>query len=80
MIEQFKQRLAERIRHKEIGLVMIVDRGGRERLHRLLVRLDPASAARVHPGDRQRLVRALELALDGWKRPTRTRLPQKRKH
>jgi DNA-binding NtrC family response regulator len=33
MIEQFKQRLAERIRHKEIGLVMIVDRRGRIRWH-----------------------------------------------
>lgn len=29
MIEQFKHRLAERIRQKDIGLVMIVDRSGR---------------------------------------------------
>jgi hypothetical protein len=33
MIEQFKHRLAERIRQKDIGLVMIVDRGGRIRWH-----------------------------------------------
>ncbi|MFV2073179.1 MAG: sigma 54-interacting transcriptional regulator [Thermoanaerobaculales bacterium] len=33
MVEQFKARLAERIRQKDIGLVMIVDRGGRIRWH-----------------------------------------------
>ncbi len=33
MIEQFKLRLADRIRQKDIGLVMIVDRGGRIRWH-----------------------------------------------
>ena len=33
MIEQFKTSLAERIRQKDIGLVMIVDRGGRIRWH-----------------------------------------------
>ncbi len=33
MIEQFKHRLAERIQQKDIGLVMIVDRGGRIRWH-----------------------------------------------
>lgn len=32
-LEQFKARLAARIRHKEIGLVMIVDRDGRIRWH-----------------------------------------------
>ncbi len=32
-------------------------------LHRLLRRFDPASAARIHPGDRQKLVRALEVCL-----------------
>jgi tRNA dimethylallyltransferase len=30
-------------------------------LHRLLRRLDPAAAARIHPEDRQKLVRALEV-------------------
>lgn len=33
MIEVFKNRLADRIRHKDIGLVMIVDRSGRIRWH-----------------------------------------------
>jgi tRNA dimethylallyltransferase len=34
---------------------------GPERLHRLLARVDPASAARIMPRDRVRLVRALEV-------------------
>ncbi len=36
-----------------------------ERLHRRLAGLDPESAARLHPGDTQRVVRALEVALSG---------------
>ena len=32
-------------------------------LHRLLRRFDPQSSARIHPGDRQKLVRALEVRL-----------------
>ncbi len=32
-------------------------------LHRLLRRLDPASAARIHPSDKQKLIRALEVCL-----------------
>jgi tRNA dimethylallyltransferase len=39
----------------------IAARKGPERLHRLLQRIDPASAARIMPRDRQRLVRALEV-------------------
>jgi len=39
----------------------IADRRGPERLHRLLQRVDPASAARIMPRDRKRLVRALEV-------------------
>jgi tRNA dimethylallyltransferase len=39
------------------------DRFGIPRLHRLLASLDPASARRVPPGDAQRVVRALELAV-----------------
>ena len=50
------QRLRERLR----GLI---ERRGSARVHRWLVRLDPDSADRVAPADRQRLVRALELAL-----------------
>ena len=33
MIEELKTQLVEKIRHKEIGLVMLVDRGGRIRWH-----------------------------------------------
>jgi tRNA dimethylallyltransferase len=39
----------------------IADRRGPERLHRLLRRIDPASADRIMPRDRKRLVRALEV-------------------
>lgn len=38
-------------------------RFGTPRLHRLLLRLDPIAAARILPGDTQRVTRALELAL-----------------
>lgn len=47
----------------------MASRFGSPRLHRLLVRLDPASAARLSPQDAQRVTRALELALppgDTW--------------
>jgi tRNA dimethylallyltransferase len=40
-------------------------RVGPEAAHRLLARRDPAAAARVHPNDRRRVVRALELADTG---------------
>jgi tRNA dimethylallyltransferase len=39
--------------------------GGTQALHRLLERQDPASARRIAPADRQRVVRALELAASG---------------
>jgi tRNA dimethylallyltransferase len=42
-------------------LERIADRKGTERLHTMLGRIDPASAARVHARDRKRLVRALEV-------------------
>ena len=38
---------------------------GTAALHRLLLEKDPASARRISPSDRQRLVRALELAAQG---------------
>ena len=41
----------------------IADSRGPERLHRLLARIDPASAERIQARDRQRLVRALEVYL-----------------
>jgi tRNA delta(2)-isopentenylpyrophosphate transferase len=42
-------------------LERIADRKGTERLHVLLSRIDRASAARIQPQDRKRLVRALEV-------------------
>ncbi|HEU5362227.1 MAG TPA: hypothetical protein VFU56_02745 [Gaiellaceae bacterium] len=42
-----------------------VDRLGPESAHALLAKRDPAAAARVHPNDRRRVVRALELAEAG---------------
>ncbi|HEX7255276.1 MAG TPA: tRNA dimethylallyltransferase, partial [Gaiellaceae bacterium] len=41
------------------------DRLGPEAAHGLLAEQDPAAAARVHPNDRRRVVRALELAEAG---------------
>nr|WP_276316579.1 tRNA (adenosine(37)-N6)-dimethylallyltransferase MiaA [Halomonas flagellata] len=38
-----------------------VERGGLAALHAELARVDPASAARIHPNDPQRLMRALEV-------------------
>jgi len=37
---------------------------GPERLHRRLVDVDPASAARIHPRDARRIIRALEVAAE----------------
>jgi tRNA dimethylallyltransferase len=39
----------------------VAERRGVERLHRMLQRIDPDSAARIMPRDRKRLVRALEV-------------------
>jgi tRNA dimethylallyltransferase len=44
-------------------LERIADRKGEERLHRFLRRVDPASAGRIAPADRKRVVRALEVYL-----------------
>jgi tRNA dimethylallyltransferase len=43
-----------------------VDRLGPEAAHALLAERDPGAAARVHPNDRKRVVRALELAEAGY--------------
>ena len=40
-------------------------RGGADAAHARLAELDPAAAARIHPNDRRRVVRALELAEAG---------------
>jgi tRNA dimethylallyltransferase len=63
-------------------LYALAGRHGVPWLHRVLTRLDPRTAARLRPGDRQRLVRALEVRLssgeslaalqaDGWCGPDR---------
>src|SRR6266550_3258453 len=46
-------------------LERLYDRVGVERVHELLAERDPAAAAGVHPNDRRRVVRALELAEAG---------------
>jgi len=43
----------------------LYDEGGAEVAHARLEEVDPAAAARVHPNDRRRVVRALELAEAG---------------
>jgi tRNA dimethylallyltransferase len=45
-----------RMRLRDLGA-----RRGREFVHRMLVRRDPASAARIHPHDTQKIIRALEV-------------------
>ena len=53
----------------------LYDAEGGERAHELLSERDPATAAAVHPNDRRRVVRALELAEAGASlRPGRNRL------
>jgi len=42
-------------------LVALAERHGAARLHRVLARVDPGAATRVRAGDRQRIVRALEV-------------------
>ena len=46
-----------------LRLDRVADRRGVERLHRMLRRADPESAARIMPRDRKRIVRALEVFL-----------------
>jgi tRNA dimethylallyltransferase len=56
-------------------LERLYDEEGPERAHGLLAERDPAAAAAVHPDDRRRVVRALELAEAGSSlRPGRNRL------
>jgi tRNA dimethylallyltransferase len=42
-------------------LTRVAERRGNHTLHRLLVRADPASAARIMPADRKKVIRALEV-------------------
>ena len=56
-------------------LERLYDRVGGERAHELLAERDPAVASQVHPNDRRRVVRALELAEAGASlRPSEDRL------
>jgi len=56
-------------------LERLYDRVGAEKAHRLLAERDPVAAAVVHPNDRRRVVRALELVETGSSlRPARDRL------
>ena len=56
-------------------LERLYDRVGGERAHELLAERDPAAADAVHPNDRRRIVRALELAEAGSSlRPAEDRL------
>jgi tRNA dimethylallyltransferase len=56
-------------------LERLYDRLGGERSHELLAERDPAAASQVHPNDRRRVVRALELAEAGSSlRPSEDRL------
>jgi tRNA dimethylallyltransferase len=53
----------------------LYDRVGAERAHELLAERDPEAAARLHPNDRRRIVRALELTeLGSSLRPDTDRL------
>jgi tRNA dimethylallyltransferase len=52
----------------ERGLARSLVRGSDSWLHRLLNRLDPASAARIHANDTPKLLRAIEVCLSARKR------------
>jgi tRNA dimethylallyltransferase len=45
-------------------LEIIANRKGREHLHRILQRLDPAAGARIMPRDKPKVIRALEVRLE----------------
>ncbi|MBI5136557.1 MAG: tRNA (adenosine(37)-N6)-dimethylallyltransferase MiaA [Nitrospirae bacterium] len=45
------------------ALAAVADRNGRGEPHRMLARLDPASAAAIHPNDVHKTIRALEITL-----------------
>jgi len=51
--EELRERLREIARRK-----------GSQHLHRILVRLDPAAAGKIHPNDAPKLIRAIEVCLE----------------
>ena len=56
---QFTEAVADEESRKRWNAM--ADREGTEALHRLLQERDPGSAGRIHPNDRKRLIRALEV-------------------
>lgn len=63
-------------------LEALLERGGSKALHEALARVDPESAARLHPNDPQRLMRALEVYRSSgepigahWRRQAPVELP-----
>ena len=54
---QRSEELRRRLRERNEGR-------GSDYLHRLLARLDPAAAARIHPNDAPKLIRAIEVCLE----------------
>ena len=70
IIEQGKgreERFAAEKRLRE-RLEALYDRFGGPRLHRLLTARDPGAAAKIHPSDRKRVVRALEVSFAGGRK------------
>jgi tRNA dimethylallyltransferase len=57
------EELRERLRE-------IARRQGSPYLHRILVRLDPAAAGKIHPNDAPKLIRALEVCLESRQKMT----------
>lgn len=56
----------------------LYDRFGGERMHRLLGRLDSGSAAKIHPNDKKRVVRALEIVFGGESKSVHDELTKQR--
>lgn len=61
-----------------VRLENLYDRFGGERMHRLLGRLDSGSAAKIHPNDRKRVVRALEIVFGGERKSEHDELTKSR--
>ncbi len=59
-------------------LERLYDRFGGARVHRLLGRLDGGSAAKVHPNDKKRVVRALEIVFGGENKSEHDELTKQR--
>jgi tRNA dimethylallyltransferase len=62
---QRSEELRERLRHR-------VEKHGTEHLHRILRRLDPSAAKRIHTNDIPKMIRAIEVCLSSRQLPRRT--------